>query len=210
VPRLADDAVSGPLTTAIAGAVHVRLARDAYVPTEEPWGDGNTPTADVWLAHTDGALVLRVTVETGHAIVTPGGSPMAMPANPLDNERADVNADGLQCYLRGVAEREWRAAVLAVPVAPPAARVTSLVPDGAMPACRCAAREDGRGWWMQLEWPRHALPDAAAVHLDLIVNERSPDRERRRGQLVLSGGGGFGYLRGDRQAPSHGWVLHMA
>jgi len=40
-----------------------------------------------------------------------------------------------------------------------------------------------------------ALPDA----LDLIVNERPVGRERRRGQLVLSGARGeFVYLRGDR------------
>jgi hypothetical protein len=37
--------------------------------------------------------------------------------------------------------------------------------------------------------------------LDVLVNEMSPDRERRRGQLVLSGGlGEYVYLRGDRHA----------
>ena len=34
--------------------------------------------------------------------------------------------------------------------------------------------------------------------LEVIVNERPRDRVRRRGQLVMSGGGGFAYLRGDR------------
>jgi hypothetical protein len=34
-----------------------------------------------------------------------------------------------------------------------------------------------------------------------VVNETTRERERRRGQLVLSGGAGeFVYLRGDRQA----------
>jgi len=38
-------------------------------------------------------------------------------------------------------------------------------------------------------------PDA----LDVVVNEKPADRERRRGQLVLSGARGeFVYLRGDR------------
>jgi hypothetical protein len=38
------------------------------------------------------------------------------------------------------------------------------------------------------------------VALDVIVNEMPPWRERRRGQLVLSGGGDeHVYLRGDRQ-----------
>jgi hypothetical protein len=61
------------------------------------------------------------------------------------------------------------------------------------------------GWAMRLTWRRDQLPidETGALAFDLIVNERSPDRERRRGQLVLSGGGGFGYLRGDRQDPAH-------
>jgi hypothetical protein len=43
---------------------------------------------------------------------------------------------------------------------------------------------------------------ANTVAFDVVVNERPAHRERRRGQLVLSGGGGFGYLRGDRHAPA--------
>jgi hypothetical protein len=40
------------------------------------------------------------------------------------------------------------------------------------------------------------------VDLDLLLNETAPGRERRRGQLALSGGGGeYLYLRGDRQPP---------
>jgi hypothetical protein len=39
--------------------------------------------------------------------------------------------------------------------------------------------------------------------LDVLVNETVPGRERRRGQLVLSGGRGeFVYLRGDRHDPT--------
>jgi hypothetical protein len=46
------------------------------------------------------------------------------------------------------------------------------------------------------------LTPGAAFRLDLLVNESGAGRERRRGQLVLSGGAGeFVYLRGDRQPP---------
>jgi hypothetical protein len=38
--------------------------------------------------------------------------------------------------------------------------------------------------------------------MDLIVNEMATGRMRRRGQLVLSGGGGWIYLQGDRQSPA--------
>ncbi len=53
---------------------------------------------------------------------------------------------------------------------------------------------------MVMRWPLSALPHGPLT-FDLVVNERPPRRERRRGQLVLSGGGGFGYLRGDRHDP---------
>ncbi len=54
------------------------------------------------------------------------------------------------------------------------------------------------------------LPEAP-FHFDLIVNERPPERERRRGQLVLSGARGeFVYLRGDRHDLLRSWVLRYA
>jgi hypothetical protein len=45
------------------------------------------------------------------------------------------------------------------------------------------------------EYPKGAYP----VSIDVLVNDAAPGRERRRGQLVLSGAQGeFVYLRGDR------------
>ena len=62
---------------------------------------------------------------------------------------------------------------------------------------------------MRLAWKLDELPVDAdgCIAFDLIVNERPVERERRRGQLVLSGGGGFGYLRGDRHDPAHALVI---
>ena len=49
-----------------------------------------------------------------------------------------------------------------------------------------------------------AASEAAFGAIDVIVNETAPGRERRRGQLLLSGRrGGFVYLQGDRQAREH-------
>ena len=43
---------------------------------------------------------------------------------------------------------------------------------------------------------------ADAIELDVLVNETTAGRVRRRGQLVLSGADGeFVYLRGDRHEP---------
>ena len=53
------------------------------------------------------------------------------------------------------------------------------------------------GYRIDIEIDR-LIPEA----LDLIVNEMPRGRERRRGQLVMSGGRGeFVYLRGDRHEP---------
>jgi hypothetical protein len=57
---------------------------------------------------------------------------------------------------------------------------------------------------MHFTVPLDALGGGPEVPIacDLIVNDMSPGRTRRRGQLVLSGGGGWIYLQGDRQSPS--------
>jgi len=62
---------------------------------------------------------------------------------------------------------------------------------------------------MRLQWNRMDLPINSRNELffDLVVNERPPERERRRGQLVLSGGGGYGYLAGSRRPASCGLRL---
>jgi hypothetical protein len=48
------------------------------------------------------------------------------------------------------------------------------------------------------------------TRFDLIVNEMRPDRLRRLGQLVWTGGGGWAYLRGDRQDPSRFGMIILA
>jgi hypothetical protein len=61
-------------------------------------------------------------------------------------------------------------------------------------------RRTPTGWQLLARIDRDALGSAdAPIGLDVIVNEMPPWRERRRGQLLLSGGGGWAFLRGDRQ-----------
>ena len=86
-----------------------------------------------------------------------------------------------------------------------------LVPELGSSAVRTTGRDDaGRipfaaswlrtpgGWNLLARIDRHAL--GRAVALDVIINEMPSWRERRRGQLVMSGGRGeSAYLRGDRQ-----------
>jgi hypothetical protein len=90
-----------------------------------------------------------------------------------------------------------------VPSDDPALRAwgTEIRIAGALESLRSAWREVSDGWTMRLLFDRATLPvdTTGALLFELALNERPPDRERRRGQLVLSGGGGFGYLMGDRR-----------
>ncbi len=47
------------------------------------------------------------------------------------------------------------------------------------------------------------------VGFDLLVNRMERDRVRRAGQLVWSGGGGWVYLRGDRQDHGRFGILEL-
>ena len=51
---------------------------------------------------------------------------------------------------------------------------------------------------------------ATPIGFDLLVNEMHPGRLRRAGQLVWSGGGGWVYLRGDRQPADAFGTLELA
>jgi len=80
--------------------------------------------------------------------------------------------------------------------------------------------DDLRGGWRRTEtgycatvaipWPSGMRPHAGArVRFDLIINEMLPGRVRRAGQLVWSGGGGWVWLRGDRQDPTRFGILEL-
>jgi hypothetical protein len=47
----------------------------------------------------------------------------------------------------------------------------------------------------------HLSPDLE-LGFDLLINQMTAGRRRRAGQLVWSGGGGWVWLRGDRQDPA--------
>ncbi len=118
----------------------------------------------------------------------------------LDNESPDIHSDGIQCY---VAMGQW-SGFLAVPDAESEdVRILPVAGTGA---------EVARAWGT---WRRtkagyrilvsvdvgRPLQSGENLPVNLVVNEMYPDRVRRAGQLVLSGGGGWVYLRGDREHP---------
>lgn len=173
------------------------LDRAHYVATEEPYGGENAPTAQVRIERTADALCMAVRVQTGHALVSVGGTPEAPPENPLDNEPVDVNADSLQWYLGEAASDQWAAAGLAALLPDGRVRTTPLVTQWSVTPL-VSARAHADGWQMELRFPLAALPDGP-LRVSLTINERPAWRERRRGQLRMAGGGFRRYIAGARE-----------
>jgi hypothetical protein len=84
--------------------------------------------------------------------------------------------------------------------------------DGAPAPARGGWRRTETGYCVTLAipWPAGVHPHAGGrVSFDLIINEMLPGRLRRVGQLVWSGGGGWVWLRGDRQDPARFGILEL-
>jgi hypothetical protein len=176
------------------------LGEHAYRRSEESWRDAGSPRAVVAFSATRDYLVVEVAVEKPELVLRAADADD--PA--LDNEHPDIHSDGVQLY---VVAQGWErpGAWLAVPESPEP-RVRTRVVDGArsdIPLTAGWART-ASGYAMRFEIPLTALGTEPTVPIavDLIVNEMGTGRVRRRGQLVLSGGGGWIYLQGDRQSPA--------
>lgn len=166
--------------------VEVLLGEESYSRSEQSWAEAGSPTALVTLLNADGVLELRVSVRADRTFVRPAT------VNRLDNEPADINGAGLQLYLRTTAAK---AGYVIVPI-----EGTSSL--SVRPIDGWGADVQVAGTWQQAEFgydvDLRIFPEDPSLSLDLIVNEKPAGRERRRGQLTLSGGGDFIYLRGDR------------
>ena len=176
------------------------LGESSWRRSEESWEAAGRPRAIVAISNTGVHLVIAVSVEKGKVVFRPPDAPD--PA--LDNEHPDIHSDGVQLY---VAARGWdRPAGWLVVPEEPAPRLRVRPVDGLRADVPMEAQwiAESRGYAMIFEIPVAALGSGreVPVAIDLIVNEMSKGRVRRRGQLVLSGGGGWTYLQGDRQSPA--------
>ena len=169
------------------------LGEEHYRRSEQNWRDAGAPSATVAL----GAENQRVVI---FAIVTAGDPHFAAAddQNPLDNEAADTMRAGVQLYVR---MRKDSGAWMLVPEADAdQVRVRQIPKWGTLDAPTARWRRNANGYEMSIEVPLPTANDRELpVDLDVIINETTRNRERRRGQLVLSGAHGeFVYLRGDR------------
>jgi hypothetical protein len=175
----------------------VALGEAHYRRTEATWREAEEPGAEVSLEWTGRELRVAVDVrKAGEPIFVPDGA-----TNRYDNEPADINGDGLQLYLRrGDARGAW----VIVPRDSAQLRVRPISGWTDLEAPTGTWRRTEAGYAIELSVPvGDETGTTSPLHFDVIVNEIASGRERRRGQLVLSGADGeFAYLTGDRHDPS--------
>ena len=188
------------------GAKFFRVGEQHYVQTEQDWKSAGEHVATVQVGVSTQSLVIDVLARTGTVVV-----PALTDENVLDNERRDVNSDGVQIHLGPDTESPWTHSWIVVPAPEtnPNGRATPITPNTPQIESRWARMDDG--WVLRCFIPLALVPaqEDRTFALEVIVNERSSDRQRRRGQLIISGGGGFGYLRGDRAEPSRAFTFRL-
>jgi hypothetical protein len=183
------DSTPGALTQNGDAALRFQLGEEQYRRSEQSWMQAGAPRADVAFAATRHDLHVDISVHKSPPVFA-----RASTHNQLDNEHPDINSDGVQLYL---ADWSW----LLVPEEP-GTRVRITAREGAQTTIAVNAewRLTANGYAMHVVVARASLPGKGRViDADIIVNEISADRERRRGQLLLSHAfGDWIYLRGDR------------
>jgi len=174
------------------GDVYIaELGEAHYRASEQTWDEAGRPSAEIRLARHDEFLAITVDVRNSERTFVLGDA-----LNAFDNEHPDVNGDGVQLYVEttnGVAAR------MLVPEHGAGAVRIRPIESGALPLELSATwSETESGYRIAI-----ALPAAGVMAIDIIVNEKPTGRERRRGQLVMSGAAReFVYLRGDRHEQS--------
>ncbi|HET6836928.1 MAG TPA: hypothetical protein VFH24_02730, partial [Gemmatimonadales bacterium] len=182
---------------------------DQYRRSEEPYAGPEEFAARAYVNWSDEGLYLAV--EVTKAEVFPR-DPDAPPLG-LDNEPDEIHGDGIQVYLRLPGEESVHGFLVV-----PGAKGNQLI---GKPVAGLAGKGDSiKGSWRATEtgytmtlgitpegWA-HYRPEEE-LGFDLLINQMLPDRTRRAGQLVWSGGGGWVWLRGDRQDPARLGILEL-
>jgi hypothetical protein len=183
---------------------------DQYRRSEEPYSGPDDFAAVACANWDDDALYLAVEVAKPEVVLRPADAEPLL----LDNEPDDIHSDGLQVYVRLAPDEDPYGFLIVPDPEDGTIRVrtaSGCVGDPATVSGSWAATDSGYVVTLALEppgWDTRTFGDR--IGFDLLVNEMLPDRERRAGQLVWSGGGGWVWLRGDRQDPGRFGELELA
>ncbi|MFL5536537.1 MAG: heparinase II/III family protein [Gemmatimonadales bacterium] len=181
---------------------------DQYRRSEEPYGGPEEFSARAYVNWSDAGLHVAVEVTKPDLV---SRDPAAAPLR-LDNEPDEIHADGIQLYVRPPQE-EVGSGILIVP-----SKTGELIVRGVEGTA--GAPDQVTGGWSPTDTGYLVTvtvtpPDwgefrpGAEIGFDLLINQMLPDRLRRAGQLVWSGGGGWVWLRGDRQDPARFGTLEL-
>ncbi|MDH4351915.1 MAG: heparinase II/III-family protein, partial [Gemmatimonadota bacterium] len=171
------------------------LGEHHYRRSEQAHADRGGTSAEIAVAAQGAAIWIRVTVTKSDLVVrAPDASDPA-----LDNEVAEIHSDGVQAY---VGTERWMG-VLALPDFDSGrVRVQSVAGTAGFPGdVTGTSRRTERGYELRLRLPAdRRWRRGDRLRFTVTVNEMVRGRERRSGQLALAGGG-WVWLRGDREAP---------
>ncbi len=182
---------------------------DQYRRSEDPYPGPDEFSASATAVWGEGRLHLMIEVRAPSPVFRQGSAPPLR----LDNEPDDIHSDGVQVYLRpGDVGPVYGFLVVPDPEGDDI-RVTGAGGTEGSPAMvggHWAQRDDGYALELTITIPGWDPRQGDELGFDLLVNRMEPGRVRRAGQLVWSGGGGWVYLRGDRQDASRLGVLELA
>ncbi|MEP6687121.1 MAG: heparinase II/III family protein [Gemmatimonadales bacterium] len=182
---------------------------DQYRRSEEPYAGPEEFSATLLVNWDAAALYVGLDIVKAETVVRLNDAPPLQ----LDNEPDDIHTDGVQLYLRAEPEGPVYGLLVVLAGDDGSLRVRSTTGNlGDSGMVTGAWQPTGTGYSLTF---RITLPDwhprgTDELEFDLLVNEAQPGRLRRAGQLVWSGGGGWIYLRGDRQAPDAFGALELA
>jgi hypothetical protein len=182
---------------------------DQYRRSEEPYPGPEELSARAYVNWSDEGLYLAVEVVKPALVLR---DPTAAPLR-LDNEPDEIHADGVQLYIR-IPVEESIYGFLIVPSS--AGGLIARGVDGTLGQAEMVTGNWARADTGYLLTAGVSLPQLAELRpgdeigFDLLINQTLPDRLRRAGQLVWSGGGGWVWVRGDRQDPGRFGSLQLA
>ena len=178
---------------------------DQYRRSEMPYGGQEEFSALIYPSWNDGGLYLAIDVIKEDRVFRGADAVPLL----LDNEPDDIHSDGVQVYA-ATPDRDQIFACLAAPRA--GSRDVDVRIGQGDGVARAAWTELPRGYrlaiWLTPTWWED-IHSGDEIGFDIIVNEARPGRDRRAGQLVWTGGGGWVWLRGDRHDSAYFGTLGL-